>query len=65
MTHQVAQLALKYASKLGKMHLADKVSEVITCKMEENNQGLSSELEDYSLRYRMLGNMEEKYIMYL
>jgi len=41
-SHHVVQLAMKYASKLGKMNLADKVAEVATSKMEESEQGLQS-----------------------
>ena len=49
-SYHVAQLALKYASKLGKMHLADKVSEVVSRKMDES----SLEHEDYSTRYESM-----------
>ncbi|KAJ9590981.1 hypothetical protein L9F63_015987 [Diploptera punctata] len=49
-SHHVAQLAMKYASKLGKMHLADKVSEVVTLKMEESSLRLNVQEEDYSTK---------------
>jgi hypothetical protein len=38
-SHHVIQLAMKYASKLGKMNLSDKVSEMAACKLEESEQG--------------------------
>jgi hypothetical protein len=41
-SHQVIQLAMKYASKLGKMNLADKVAEVATHKLEESERGLQN-----------------------
>jgi hypothetical protein len=41
-SHHVVQLAVKYASKLGKMNLADKVSEVAARKLEESEQGLQN-----------------------
>lgn len=41
-SHHVVQLAVKYASKLGKMNLADKVSEVAAHKLEESEEGLQN-----------------------
>ncbi|PSN43420.1 WD repeat and HMG-box DNA-binding protein 1 [Blattella germanica] len=46
-SHQVVQLAMKYASKLGKMHLTDKVAEVVTRKLEESSSGFE---DSYGVR---------------
>ncbi|XP_067007806.2 WD repeat and HMG-box DNA-binding protein 1 isoform X2 [Anabrus simplex] len=37
-SHQVVELAVKYASKLGKMHLASRLSEVVARKKRESEQ---------------------------
>jgi hypothetical protein len=51
-SHHVVQLAVKYASKLGKMNLADKVSEVAARKLEESEQGLrNSHVDIYTSGY--------------
>jgi hypothetical protein len=60
-SHSVVQLAVKYASKLGKMNLADKVSEVAAHKLEEREQGLQNTHVDiytsgYSIRTYSLFN---------
>jgi chromosome transmission fidelity protein 4 len=54
-SHYVVQLAMKYASKLGKMNLADKVAEVAAHKLEEREQGFQNDHVDniYTLRYRI------------
>lgn len=51
-SHHVVQLAMKYASKLGKMNLADKVAEVATRKVDEREQGFQNDQVDniYTLR---------------
>jgi hypothetical protein len=55
-SYHVVQLAMKYASKLGKMNLADKVAEVATRKLEEGEQGSQNDCVDniYNLRYSIL-----------
>jgi hypothetical protein len=55
-SHHVVQLAMKYASKLGKMNLADKVAEVATRKLEEREQGFQNDHVDNicTLRYSIL-----------
>jgi len=56
-SQHVVQLAMKYASKLGKMNLADKIAEVVTYKMEEKEQGLqNSHVDTYTSRYSILTN---------
>ncbi|PNF36311.1 hypothetical protein B7P43_G00541, partial [Cryptotermes secundus] len=51
-SHHVVQLAVKYASKLGKMNLADKVSEVVAHKLEEREQRLQcSHVDVYTSGY--------------
>jgi hypothetical protein len=51
-SHHVVQLAMKYASKLGKMNLSDKVSEMAVRKLEESEQGLhSSHVDIYNSGY--------------
>ena len=55
-SHHVVQLAMKYASKLGKVNLADKIAEVVTLKMEEKVQDLQNGHVDdvYTSRYSIL-----------
>lgn len=54
-SEQVVQLAMKYASKLGKMNLADKIAEVVTYKMEEKERGLQNgHVDTYTSRYNIL-----------
>ncbi|XP_069678187.1 WD repeat and HMG-box DNA-binding protein 1 [Periplaneta americana] len=50
-SHQVVQLAMKYASKLGKMNLADKIAEVATQKLEENETIVQNDHDIYNSRY--------------
>jgi len=43
---------MKYASKLGKMNLVDKIAEVVTYKMEEKERGLQNgHVDTYTSRY--------------
>jgi hypothetical protein len=54
-SQHVMQLAMKYASKLGKMNLAEKIAEVVTCKMEEKERGLQNgHVDAYTSRYNIL-----------
>ena len=54
-SQHVVQLAMKYASKLGKMNLADKIAEVVTYKMEEKERDLQNGYVDtYTSRYIIL-----------
>ncbi|XP_021932631.1 WD repeat and HMG-box DNA-binding protein 1 isoform X1 [Zootermopsis nevadensis] len=61
-SHHVVQLAMKYASKLGKMNLADKVAEVATRKVDEREQGFQNDQVDniYTLRYA--SDMESRFL---
>lgn len=54
-SQHVMQLAMKYASKLGKMNLAEKIAEVVTYKMEEKERGLQNgHVDSYTSRYGIL-----------
>jgi len=54
-SQHVVQLAMKYASKLGKMNLAEKIAEVVTNKMEEKERGLQNDhVDTYTSRYSIL-----------
>jgi hypothetical protein len=54
-SHHIVQLAMKYASKLGKMNLSDKVSEMAARKLEESEQGLhNSHADVYNSGYSII-----------